>query len=484
MADSNSNTKWWHFSLSHDPTGAKLAKWFWLLLLLIAAIVLILRMAGCGSPVEEQLANMDYDWRQDGYWQKDHNPGKGITDDDIWTPPGDPLRRTLVRGRLNLYMADGVDLRDAAKRLEADWPDQFQQVESYANAYKRLTVSFEDPSDPDLIEALMNDPEIQFVFDEAVLSYSSSDPLLHTTTGYWWVDDLMLERCWAMAQPIAPIKVAVIDNYFDTKHPELQRGVTQTWNTFMYSDDLDLFPWVEKSSHGTHVAGLVVGERDNGEGGCGVAPFCEALVIQIGDNSGHMLTSGIVDGLFMAKNNGARVVNMSLGIPTPPSIAIQPVSDQKMLCEQTGRAQEAMWDKLFKLFADEGVVVVQSAGNEDSWCGWDPQKRSDYSIVVGASNQNNRRAHFSNFGEEVTVYAPGEGIMSSVPGDGYKEMNGTSMASPIVAGAVGMMLSVNPDLTFLEVKSLIERHADPLNDGSGLKLNLGSILDELVNQTI
>lgn len=206
-------------------------------------------------------------------------------------------------------------------------------------------------------------------------------------------------------------------------------------------------------SHGTHVAGIIAASRQNNLGVNGIANHVEIMTIRaVPDGDEH--DKDIANAIRYAVDNGAWVINMSFGKSFSP---------------------EKKWvDDAVKYAEEKGVLLVHAAGNdaknidtEDNF----PSRNLDDDttkvfsnwINVGASGATTEdiAAPFSNFGKrEVNVFAPGVRIYSSMPGGNiYGEMDGTSMASPVVAGLASLVLSYYPGLSPQQVKEILEKSA-------------------------
>ncbi len=205
--------------------------------------------------------------------------------------------------------------------------------------------------------------------------------------------------------------------------------------------------------HGTHVAGIIGAARNNGKGMDGVADNVKIMMIRaVPDGDEH--DKDIALAIRYAVDNGAKVINMSFG---------------------KGFSPEKEWvDEAVKYAESKGVLLVHAAGNSaadiDTTENYpspvfkgDAQRASNW-ITVGASGDpklGGLVASFSNYGKkEVDVFAPGVQIYSTVPGGNtYGNLQGTSMASPVVAGLAAFILSYYPELTPQQVKQVIEKSA-------------------------
>jgi subtilisin family serine protease len=213
----------------------------------------------------------------------------------------------------------------------------------------------------------------------------------------------------------------------------------------------DLSTGIDVGWHGTYVAGLAAAASNNGIGIAGVAWGCRVMALKVADSAGDMPLSAVTAAILYAIDNGAGVLNMSLGSPEPDA--------------------EGFFQPLMALAFDGNVVTVSSAGND----GTDERNfpaACDSVLSVGATNSSNNRASFSNWGEWVDIAAPGEQIWSSIARNyeydefsqiffevlwywdtinPYMYGDGTSASSPLVAGAAALVRSRFPSLTAAQV---------------------------------
>jgi subtilisin family serine protease len=173
--------------------------------------------------------------------------------------------------------------------------------------------------------------------------------------------------------------------------------------------------------------------------------------------------------LYAIKND-ADVINISLGKYYNESVTNLPLERQKDFAQQLGKDEEEFWNELLTYAEKENSTIVFATGNQNILVGLDPMLRSEKAIKVAAINQNLSRTSFSNFGDKVTVYAPGEKINSIVPGNQEKILDGTSMASPIVAGSIALMKSINKNITLDKIKELLKSTGEQVRgETSGTK---------------
>ncbi|WP_288462580.1 S8 family serine peptidase [uncultured Chryseobacterium sp.] len=206
------------------------------------------------------------------------------------------------------------------------------------------------------------------------------------------------------------------------------------------------------AEHGTHVAGIIAGLPNGKEIQYGVASKVAKIMSVRTVPNGDERDKDVANAIRYAVDNGAKVLNMSFGKPVSPG-------------------KNVVWDA-FKYAQDKGVLLVKAAGNENEDVAehlayptnfknvTDEKPFVNNVLVVGASTNKNDalRASFSNFNKKmVNVFAPGDEIYSTVPHNEYKYLQGTSMASPVVAGAAAVLLAYMPNLTPAQIiESLVK----------------------------
>jgi subtilisin family serine protease len=211
--------------------------------------------------------------------------------------------------------------------------------------------------------------------------------------------------------------------------------------------------------HGTHVTGIIAAERNNGKGMDGICDNVRVMMIRAVPN-GDEHDKDIALAIRYAVDNGARVINMSFGKNLSP---------------------EKSWvDSAVRYAESKGVLLIHAAGNDNADVDTTDNfpnpnfRHSTYVasnwITVGASSDPlaepgfpSYTASFSNYGKkEVDVFAPGTRIYSTLPGGrNYGNLQGTSMAAPVVTGVAAFLLEYYPNLTAQQVKYCIEKSAVP-----------------------
>ena len=334
-------------------------------------------------------------------------------------------------------------------------------------------------------------PTFDFIlFDEEVFALSAmpTDPGFKDRNKSWYFDAINTYQAWDITQGDPNIIVAVVDNGFDLNHPELNGKVVKPKN--MPERNAHIFPIIdaEGHDHGTHVAATAIGKANNGHGVSGIAPGCQFMPVQVATADGMMPNTMVMDGVLYAIYNGASVVNVSLG-PEPPQwfCLLSPQQQQRYISNDDQRLA-MVWRKIYSIADKHNCTIVVAAGNENILSGYASKARTDSVIVVSAVDQGLRKATFSNYGEYAgwntnysTVSAPGVDIYNAINRGQYASLQGTSMASPIVAGAVALMKSVNPNLRTMDIREILRSTGRPLYQPIGPLIQIDRALQKARN---
>jgi subtilisin family serine protease len=384
----------------------------------------------------------------------------------------------VVTNRINVLLRPPKkDMEAFARDFKAAYPGPDYQVIYYDTMLARLQLIVPETERTKIMEELDGRlPEYDLlIFPESIYENQArpSDPGFRNREVSWYFDVIDAEPAWDISYGSDRVIVAIVDDGCDLNHPEFKDRIVRPYNVISRG------PGVyggAKHQHGTHVAGTAVAARNNKEGLAGIAPDCLLMPIQVADRSGQLPSTAIVDGVLYAINNGAKVINLSLGKQFSPFLKHRPRAYQEQMIRQAFVAEAAFWAAIFAIAEENGVSVVCAAGNDEVLAGIDPMQRSALSINVSALGRNGRRAKFSNYGDYSTISAPGVDIYSSIPGSTYKLMPGTSMAAPMVTGAVALAKSVNPNLTPKEIRELLVSTARPDDPSIGPTLQLGAFV--------
>ncbi|MBI3979641.1 MAG: peptidase S8 [Chloroflexi bacterium] len=243
----------------------------------------------------------------------------------------------------------------------------------------------------------------------------------------WNLPRVEAQFAWDLAAGGDGTVIAVIDTGIAPDHPDLKAKLLPGYNVFQRNDAT-----ADDLGHGTHVASIAAAAGNDAIGMAGVCWSCRILPVKALDSVGTGTAAGAADGIRWAVDHGARVINMSWGM----------VNRSEVLAEAIAYARS------------RGVVLVTAAGNMGNDTVFYPAAFEGV-IGVGATDRDDRIAPFSNHGDFVALAAPGVQIEGAEPKGGYVTLSGTSMAAPHVAGAAGLMLSVQPALTAEQVGQIL-----------------------------
>jgi subtilisin family serine protease len=371
---------------------------------------------------------------------------------------------------------------DLAKDFKTKYPDDKYKVIYYDNVVKRMQIEIPKEEREQLKKEIPPKfaPEYElFVFDEALFegSYTPNDPAFADRDKTWYLTAIKAPQAWDITRGSEKITVAIVDNGFNLKHPELSSKVVMPYNVWKHSTEI--FP--QQVDHGTHVAGTALAIADNGKGICGIAPNCAFMPIQIADARGLMTTTSVLDGILYALYQGADVVNVSLGGQFT-GLDQFPESVQRDLIQNHFKEEERLWREIMRIAANHNSTIVVAAGNDNVLAGIDALQRPELFITVSAVDKNSQsygKADFSNYGNYSTISAPGVGIYSSIGKNDYATMDGTSMAAPIVTGAIALMKSLNDSLTTKQIICILQSTGLETQGNIGKLIQLDKALEKV-----
>jgi len=343
--------------------------------------------------------------------------------------------------------------------------DPSGKVHEVPNLDKIYKLKYKADIDPkELIEQYKADLNVEYAEPDyhvfAMATYPD-DPF-YQSGDQWYIDAVNAPAAWDSTTGDTTQIIGIIDTGVDWDHPDLDDNIRINWAEYNgiagvdddengFIDDIRGWDFVnndnnpnDDNSHGTHVAGIAAAESNNGIGITGIAWNAKILPVKMLQSSGQGSSSDLAASIDYAANNGATVINMSLG--------------------SYGESQTV---KIVLENAYAYAVLVAAAGNNGykvdppypPWPPYAPMYPACYGFVIGveATTSSGGLAGFSNFdpsgpavagnpyGHNYEIKAPGVGIYSTFPNGNYNSLSGTSMASPIVAGAVALMKSYNPN---------------------------------------
>ncbi|MFN8633784.1 MAG: S8 family peptidase [Chloroflexota bacterium] len=284
------------------------------------------------------------------------------------------------------------------------------QSEEQIGHGRALRVQVEPGTLSQALAAYAANPDVEKVEPDYLL-YAAMTPNDPRYGDEWGMGQISAPSAWDRVGGASGVKVAVLDTGIGS-HPDLNGRVVA-------AADFTGSPYgaQDRHGHGTHTAGTVAAIGNNGVGVTGVAWSSSLLIGKVLGDSGAGSLTTVAAGMVWAADNGAKVISMSLGANLDCSSTIQDAADYA-------------WSK--------GVVIVAAAGN-DGLNDVHTPANCNHIVPVGATDQSDARAIFSNYGPGVPISAPGVMVISTSNTGDYLWMSGTSMATPHVAGVAALV---------------------------------------------
>ena len=274
-----------------------------------------------------------------------------------------------------------------------------------------------------------------------------------------YLQQIRVPQAWEIVnqKEHSKVKVAVLDTGADIVHPDIENVLDLVNSREILNANGSMGPlqgdgyqngaYSSGGGHGTHVSGIIAAQANNGEGIAGVGSaldnsVVDLMVVDVFSQDQKTSVSYVLKGLEYARNAGAKVINLSLG----------------MRKSEIGLYDDLL-SRMCRSLADEGIIIICAAGNYGTGDNGSINViPSDYdsTISVIAVDNNMQKASSSCYGSLKDISAPGVNIWSTIKGGSYGNMNGTSMAAPEVAGVAAMMCSLNPELSVEEVRTILQ----------------------------
>jgi len=353
--------------------------------------------------------------------------------------------RIVVQARPGLTAGERADVRaDAGVRAVERLPLPGMEVVSAPRGER-----------DEALAALARDPAVAWAEPDHPVRVATADPFWTELWGLRSASDADIdaEEAWAVSRG-TDVTVAVADTGVDAGHPDLQ-GRLVPGRDFIADAVADDDPR-DGHGHGTHVTGTIAAGEDD-KGIVGVAPASRVMALRVLSDDGSGLSSDVAAAFAYAGDHGVRIVNASLGSSSP------------------SRAQEEA------IAAHPDTLYVVAAGNAGADVdGGSPAYPCALALpnvlCVGATTRSDVAAAFSNRGVvSVDLHAPGQDILSTLPGGSYDWWNGTSMAAPHVAGAAALLAAEHPGWDAAQLREALLAGADRLPALAGLSATGGRL---------
>ena len=313
---------------------------------------------------------------------------------------------------------------------DKDFEDTYKAHGQKVKAYKKSRVHRvkirPGQSIDEVIARLKKNPKIKYV-EPNYHAYPQFVPNDQSYSQQWHHPLLNSPLAWNLTLGDPKVIIAVIDSGADPSHSDLLTQYVPGYN--FVSDNNTL---VDTMGHGTVTSGTAAAAINNNLGVTGVCGKCSIMPLVIIQSTGSATFADLAESMRYATDNGARIVSMSLGWTSSSNI---------------------LQDAVNYVWSRNGILIA-AAGNYNTNSSIYPAGLNNV-LSVGATDKNDVKASFSNYGSTIDVWAPGVGIWSTSKGNGYGSHSGTSISCPIVAGLAGLMLSKNPMLSNADVVKLI-----------------------------
>lgn len=461
--------------------------WPWVLfaLLLLLLALLLLFADGCNGAYANHYSPVTGRFDPNplpGFTPDVPNNMVPITDEQLVV---DPITGALLaEGRMNVYPKNqSITFTKYLEALQEAVGAQNVTVADYCHETRRVQLDIGELDFDDFKEDLKGElaafdlliwPERIYSTNAATATAANNPQAL----GSWHLDAVKARQVLTRGQGSQAVTIAVIDSGFDTDHPGLNQDTTSIYHVVRRDHAVYASPNI---THGTHVAGLAISESLGSDKLQGIGFGCQWMPIQLTDvdEARGFSQTQIIDGILYAINHGADVVNLSLGLLNPEFVlSLFSERGHQGIQELVAATQDDanLWDEIFQMGEDNNCLFVIAAGNESCPMELDPMQRSSYPVYVVATNNEDKLAEFSNFptrdlltpAQTTCVAAPGDSLLScSVTGD-VMYMKGTSMAAPVVAGALGFVRSQAPQLRNVELRGLLQAMPEQVNTSSAL----------------
>lgn len=287
---------------------------------------------------------------------------------------------------------------------------------------------------------------------------NSSDVHAQASSLSWGPEKIGADQVWAQGYKGQGVKVGVVDGMVDSSHAQLANNVISNEQFNQEMND----PYV--NIHGTHVAGIIAADGNLGPV-VGVAPSAKILAGQFISNAGGGSLGDAILAMNSVANKGAKIINMSWG----------------------GAGCVGSLKDAVTALSNRGILVVTAAGNDGVNSDYSPDYPAAFRLAnqinVAATTIDDRFIAFSNRGyHTVNIGAPGVGIYSTIPLNRVDDMDGTSMAAPMVSGAAALLWSAVPSATAQQIKQALFSSVDVFSEyqvSTRGRVNVKKALDAL-----
>lgn len=303
----------------------------------------------------------------------------------------------------------------------------------------------DDGAMEEVLEKCNNDPDIEYAQPNYKYSmkYVTSDPYLAYE---WGLNKINVHKVWDLTTGNETPIIAVVDTGVNVEHSDLKENILKGYNVIDGTTDVE-----DECGHGTHIAGIAAALTNNETGIAGVSGNSKILPVKVLDEYGNGYSSDIAIGIKWACDNGAKIINLSLG----------------------GTNYDNYLREAVEYATKKGCIIVAAAGNKGSHRPTYPAAFEGV-IAVTAVDNNDKLCNFSNFGKYIDIAAPGLDIYSTSKDGGYEYRSGTSMACAFVSGTIALVWGESPDKSPEEIEEIIKNSAKKVDISEHIRYDIGS----------
>lgn len=359
-----------------------------------------------------------------------------------------PAVGDFVPGQIAIDLKDGMSEKDIAE-MGKEYGFTIRDSSPLAHDLGNLEVADVDPEqEASILGKLHNDPRVEEV-EPTIMAHAFFTPNDPMYKDQWGMVAVGAVDAWDYSYSNGVV-IAVVDTGIDTTLSDLKDNNFVEGYNFIDGNNKPL----DRNSHGSHVAGSCSQSSNNGIGTIGVGPGARLMPVKVLSDSGSGSMESVAGGIRFAADHGANVINLSLG------------SSQK----------SAIVAKSVKYAHDKGVIVMAAAGNDNRQITGSPAA-DEFAVAVAATDEQGNKASFSSWGKELKIAAPGVAILQQTvdrEGKGipvYAKYSGTSMATPIMAGSISLIVSqgiTDPDAAMSVMQKTATEKNDPIHFGAGI----------------
>jgi len=368
------------------------------------------------------------------------------------------LSHAMRRIAINAYQSDTIAIIPKVDIYQLKIPEYTSVKEIVYLMNMNPFIEYAEPNYIAHITVTPNDP----MFNQQYALYNSGEMIGNVPGSPQGKEgaDIHAPSGWEEETGKDSVIIGFVDTGLDFDHPELQNKYVSRGKDFVNNDD----DATDDHGHGTHIASIAAAETNNSIGIAGVAWDCKILPAKAMDATGTGSYANIIDAVRWLADNGAHIINLSIG----------------------GDADSSALEDAMKYAYSLDVMSIAAAGNNSSDVLY-PAAYDLYCLAVAATDYNDAHASWSNTGPQVDIAAPGERILGCVPTwypaqiwgdfdvDPYAYGYGTSSSAPFVAGLAALIKSLKPNLPVRDIMNIIRYSADDVNQDlfPGVDDNIG-----------